>query len=154
MGVSTNGQICYGITFDAGYEFPWDLDDYQGDIEEWWLCKIHGYKPSFEIYDAKGNYINGKTPPEEEINRYFAEKHEFAKTRPLPVELINYCSGDYPMYALAVPGTVVTALRGDPTEFEPAALMVDAEKLAALMRFCAAHGLEGEPRWLLTSYWS
>ncbi|KKM61996.1 hypothetical protein LCGC14_1526060, partial [marine sediment metagenome] len=28
MGVSTNGQICYGIMFDEDTEFPWDEDKY------------------------------------------------------------------------------------------------------------------------------
>ena len=31
MGLSTDGEISFGIVFDEGFEFPWDEYDY--DIE-------------------------------------------------------------------------------------------------------------------------
>ena len=154
MGTSTDGQICYGVAFDDGHEFPWDVE-HEGDVDEWWIAGVHGFKHSFELFDETGNYLNNQKPPEAEISRYFAEKRAFAKTRPLPVELVNYCSGECPMYALAVPRTVMTARRGDPTSFDPAALTVTDAEREALLKFCADYEIElsGEPTWLLTSYW-
>ena len=37
MGVSTDGQICFGIAFEECTEFPWDSEEYDGDIDAWWL---------------------------------------------------------------------------------------------------------------------
>lgn len=39
MGISTDGEICYGIIFEDGYEFPWDID-HEGDPEMWWISEI------------------------------------------------------------------------------------------------------------------
>lgn len=154
MGTSTNGQICHGVAFEEDFEFPWDAE-HDGDIDSWWLYGVHGFKHSFEIYDANGNHLNGKQPSAEDISRYFKESREFVDANPLPVTLVNYCSGDYPMYAIAVPRTVINAFRGDPTEFDPAALTVTDAERDALLSFCADHGIEvpSEPKWLLTSYW-
>jgi hypothetical protein len=154
MGVSTNGEIFYGVVFEEDYEFPWDKE-HDGDIDAWWLYGVHGFKHSFELYDAMGNCLNGREPSSEESGRYFDESRAFVEAHPLPVELVNYCSGDYPMYALAVPGTVITARRGYPAEFDPATLTVKMEQVDALREFCADHEIEfpKEPAWLLTSCW-
>lgn len=154
MGVSTNGQICYGVAFDEGHEFPWS-GEHDGDIDAWWLYGVHGFKHSFVLFDAFGKYLNGREPSREECSRYFAESREFVAAHPLPVALVNYCSGDCPMYALAVPRTILTARRGYPTEFDPAALTISDAEREALLKFCAEHGIDlpQEPAWLLTSYW-
>src|SRR5687768_12176248 len=107
MGTSTNGEISYGIAFDEDFEFPWDDDDGEGDLENWWLA-VNGYKPPFEVYDENG-YIGGKRPSEEKLSEYFAAQRSFQAAHPLPVELVNVCSGEYPMYILAVKETVLTA---------------------------------------------
>lgn len=155
MGTSTNGQICYGIVIgeDEDQELPWNDEKYEGDIDEWWLIEACGYKPSVELYDDAGNYLNGREPTKEETSRYFEERREFEKAHPLPVVLVNYCSGDYPMYAIATPSSVITANRGNPTLFVPSLLDVAREEAEALQRFCAEHGIEGTPQWMLTSYW-
>jgi hypothetical protein len=36
MGISTDGSVCYGILFDEGFEFPWDDEENEGYIEDWW----------------------------------------------------------------------------------------------------------------------
>ena len=150
MGVSTDGQICYGIAFEEDFAFPW------GDnLEEWWTYKVHGFKHSLELFDADGSYLNGRKPTAAETERYYGERRAFNATIPLPVQLVNYCSGDYPMYALAVPSTVLTASRGNPTVFEPSALTVTRSEKDALLKFLADHNIEApsEPAWLLTSLW-
>lgn len=151
MGTSTNGQLCYGVAFEEDFDFPWG----DGEIEDWWTYKVHGFKHSFELFDSDGNYLNGREPPKDEVSRYFEERRAFDAAHRLPVELVNYCSGDYPMYAVAVPGTVRTATRGSPTSIDPASLVVADDGRAALLKFFADHGIEAPtaPAWLLTSYW-
>lgn len=155
MGVSTNGVICYGIQFDEDTEFPWNDDKYEGDIDSWWLHSVVEFKPSLEIYGEDGNYIDGKVPSDEVINAYYAERRAAENANPLPIELVNYCSANAPMYIVAVPSTIKRALRGYPTWFEPTALTVTDEEKAALIAFCEAHGIVTleEPMWWLSSYW-
>lgn len=155
MGVSTNGQICYGIQFDEGTEFPWDNEKYEGDIDNWWLYGVVGFKHSFEIYGDDGNYIDGKEPSDDVIEAYYAEQRAVEEANPLPVELINYCSDKVPMYIIAVPSTIKRAFRGYPTWFDPSGLTVTDEEKAALIAFCETHGIVTleEPMWWLSSYW-
>ena len=47
MGVSTDGQICYGIVFEEGHEFPWASDEYEKDISAY-FDKMHKWDD--EIY--------------------------------------------------------------------------------------------------------
>jgi hypothetical protein len=156
MGVSTNGQICYGILFDEDYDFPWQEGDEDDDIEHWWVYTVHGFKHSFELYTEAGDYIGGQRPAQDVLDRHYEEKHEFEKTIPgLPVELVNVCSCDYPQYILAVRGTEMTAYRGYPKVFNPASLTVTDEQKQALLDFCKAHNIEvpSEPEWYLSSLW-
>jgi len=151
MGTSTNGQICYGIAFEEEFEFPWG----EREIDEWWIFDVQGFKHSFEIFDASGNYLDGREPSKDEVSRYFAERRKFAEEHPLPVMLETHCSGEYPMYILAVKGSCLENRRGYPAEFDPAALVVTDAEHDALLKFCADHGIAhaAEPKWLLTSYW-
>lgn len=151
MGTSTNGQICYGVAFEEGFEFPWG----DGEIEDWWAYTVHGFKHSFELFDGDGNYLNGSKPSKDDVSRYFEERRAFDAAHQLPVELVNYCSGDYPMYALAIPSTVRKASRGNPTVIDPTTLAVSATEHEALLKFMADHAIEASdsPAWLLTSYW-
>lgn len=154
MGVSTDGQISYGIIFEEEFEFPWDNEKYHEEIDDWWLYGVHGFKHSVEIYDETGGYLNGKEPDKETLNRYFTETREFLKAHPLPIAVLNYCSCDYPMYALVLPRTVMTAHRGSPECFNPETLRVTEEERNALIGFCSTYGIEcGEPAWFLSSLW-
>jgi hypothetical protein len=154
MTTSTNGQICYGIVFDEGHEFPWDAE-HEGDIDDWWLYGVHKFKHSFELYDEAGDNLNGVEPSREEVSRYFDESRAFTADHPLPVALVDYCSNECSMYILAVPRTIMFARRGYPATFEPSALTVTDEEREALLAFCADHFIEvpADPQWLLSSYW-
>lgn len=154
MSVSTDGQICFGIALGEGIELPWEDEDGDGYIESWWR-DVQGYKPPFEMYNDRGSYIGGVTPSEEKHREYYDHQYAFEKTHPLPVELVNYCSGDYPIYILAVPDSVKCAGRGYPKLFDPAELTVTKAEVDALLEFCADYGIEydGEPQWWLSSYW-
>lgn len=153
MGVSTDGEISYGIGFEEGFEFPWD--EHEGDLDDWWL-EVNGYKPPFELYDDEGEYINGVRPPQEQFDACYKAEAAFLKEHPLPVELVNVCSGEYPMYIVALKGTVLTVNRGFPKTFDPASLVVTDEQRNALLEFCRTHSIDTgdlEPGWYLSSYW-
>lgn len=160
MGVSTNGQICFGILFEDGYEFPWDGEPFEGDFDEWWLVQ-NGYKEIPGVWDEKGNQIG----TEEEVKSYFAHKRKFDKEHPPPVTLVDYCSCDYPMYILAVPSSERVNHRGYPRAFNPSDLQVSPKEVDALLKFCKDFGIkpeideddkdgdDGKPKWWLSSYW-
>ena len=40
------GQICYGIAFRWGVEFPWDKNGFEGNIDDWWVYGILGFQHS------------------------------------------------------------------------------------------------------------
>lgn len=155
MGVSTNGQICFGILFDEGYEFPWDAGEFDGDIDEWWL-KECGFNVSErdDFYDACGNPIPGT---EEKKEDYYARRHAFEKDHPVPASLVNYCSLDAPMYILAVPSSDLIAYRGYPKEFDPQKLinLVGIQALMDFQEFIKKYLGDGagEPKFYLSSYW-
>ncbi len=157
MGISTNGQLCFGIIYNDGYEFPWDNSPYNGDYEEWWLVEIHGYKPPFQLYDERGEYLNGKEPSKSQRDAYYKHKFEFKKQHPFPVKVGNYCSGDYPMYMIAVPNSFYSNHRGSLIEIDPDQLKVTVEEVNALVDFCktycCAEMSEFTPKWYLSSYW-
>lgn len=156
MGVSTDGQICYGVILDEDEESPWQDEIFDGDIDEWWVYYILGFKHSFEIYTQAGEYINGVEPSKDRINQYYQEKRDFEQAnQKLPVELVNYCSGDYPMYILAIPDTCNSARRGYPEKFNPGKLTVTSEQIQVLLDFCEKYAIKykGEPAWYLSSYW-
>ena len=103
MSQSTDGQICFGIAFPEGFEFPWG-----DDSEKWWRT-INGYKPPFKLYtDDNEDYLDElgnvtRERPEKRIDAYYEAQRRWDAKHPFPVLLVNYCSGDYPMWILAVP---------------------------------------------------
>ncbi len=134
MGQSTDGQLWYGVVFEDGYEFPWP--DY--DIEDWWRTE--------QGFDASRGY-----PAEGWLDYQKA----FDAEHPCPVELINYCSGEYPMYGLAIPASKRTASRGYPERLDGGLGVVTEAEKKALLDFCAKYGLKPESSdgWYLSSYW-
>lgn len=149
MGTSTNGQLCYGRVFEEGYEFPWSEED----IETWWEKEL-GFKPSITIYNEDGGYINGVKPPQSQLDLYYKETRQFKLANPLPVELVNYCSGDCPEYILAIPSTIKTANRGYPVPLSPN-LFLEPNEAKAFYKFCDKYNLKSsqEDGWYLSSYW-
>lgn len=155
MGTSTNGQINYGILFEEDFKFPWD-EEHDGDIEKWWIYKVHGYKNPIELYDKDGNYINGikSTPEQEKI--YYDALGKFIESHPVPIDTINVCSGDYPIYILISKSSIsLSASRGCPMGFKPENLKTSQEDSDKLIQFCKDHDIEftGELKWYLSSYW-
>ena len=150
--MSVNGNICYGVLLDVDSDIPWEDEKYEFDIEVWWR-KIKGFEQSREIYTDDGERrLDGIT--EDDVKKHYAEEHEWLKDNPLPVELVNYCSGDEPMYILAYPDSVLTCYLGHPLKVSSAVIDTDnAESL--LIDFCKDHLIRyvGAPELWLSSYY-
>lgn len=157
MGVSTDAQICHVVPFDEDHEFPWngekfDIDD---DAESWWRT-VNGYAPPFHPLTDEGEYAEGWSRDDPRFDKYFAHRREWDEQNPMPFTLVNYCSGDCPMYMLAVPGTLVVSNRGFPAMLDNNTLVLPCSgKVARFAAFIAEHfpGVTDEPRWYLSSYW-
>lgn len=136
MGQSTDAQLWYGFTFEDGYKFPWAAEPFDGDLEEWWR-KEQGFVP----------------PENVPYGELFDAERAFDKEHPCPAELITHCSGEYPMYGLAVRGSEYKANRGYPILIE--GLGLSQGEIEPLKKFCERYELtpEGEIGWWLTSYW-
>lgn len=155
MSVSTDGLIFFGWLFDNGHEFPWDSErEDGGDWTSWWR-KIGGCpQPRDEDapYDKGGNPKPGVT--EADTDAFWAMVIEWEKAHPMPFEIVNYCSCDYPMYAIAFKSSVKAAARGTPRKISicdlPAYEGIDRFK-STLKKLGIV--LEGEPAWYLASYW-
>jgi hypothetical protein len=157
MGVSTDGQICFGVALEEESYLPWHGDEWEGDIEDWWLFEVCGYERPFELFDEVGNYINGVKPDEDKLDEYFALRSAFREKHPMPVELVNCCSGEYPMWIAAVPHSVLSASRGFPLVFNPSDLhsRITSQDVELLGKFCEDYLelTDYTMQWYLSSYW-
>lgn len=132
MGVSTDGILVFGIQLPEE-ETPEFLEGFENDFDD--------------FIDS----LNG-------LPQWGEEGHDWNKTHAFrdnfPVDLVQHCSYDYPMYILAVRGTEIMASRGYPKEIDPLTLKVDPEKIEFLRKFCEEYGIEWEePKWYLCSMW-
>ncbi len=130
MGQSTDAILCFGVEL--------------GEDDE---------APSFmEGFDEFDDFLmnEGGQPRWGEAGHSFDKQREWLAAQ--PVEMVLHCSGDYPMYILAVRGTVTTASRGYPqavTTEDP-----DHTQVQRYMSWLSDHGIEDEPKWLICSMWN
>jgi hypothetical protein len=153
MGTSTNGQLSFGVAFDEDFEFPWSDEKYEGDIEEWWR-DVRGFVNPIECpFDDRGDYKPGINTDSPVISEYFAKQREWETANPIPVELVNYCSGDYPMWIIAAKH--MENCRGTPQKVTMEFIRDTDEAFQRLSEFLDKYGIESEnePDWWLTSYW-
>ena len=156
MSISSDGQLCYGIAFEIDYEFPWLNEKWEGELEDWWFKGICKYKPLFEIWNNQGEYIDGIKPSEQKIKKYYKNYNKFKKDNPMPVDVVQHCSYNYPMYIIAVPGTYQNNCRGDVTEIKIRDISKKEEQ--NVIDFCEKYCKNEydkfpkmELKWLLTS---
>lgn len=148
MGVSTDGIVCFGILLDEDVELPWESGEWEedSDIEGWWRA-TRGYQEPFVIADWDA-------VSDDQMRAYYEHRREWEEEHPCPVEPVNCCSGEYPMWILAVPGSVQTAHRGLPQTLEVPTVHEAAGE--QLLKFCVTYGIEIEegnkPQWWLCSY--
>jgi hypothetical protein len=154
MSVSTNGQLSFGIAFEEGFEFPWDDERFDGEIDKWWRC-VRGFTHTTEYpFNEFGDYkpgINSKSPI---VDAYYREVHDWEKANPIPIEVVNYCSDSCPMYILASEHSFCR--RGYTANIDLTLLMQDEEEARQrLLSFLEEFGIETdqEPAWLLTGFW-
>lgn len=157
MSISTDGQICYGVVLADTSNFPWNISEFDYDINTWWTYGILGFTHSFELFDEKGGWIEPRQSKKIE-DKYFQEQRDFEENHEkIPYELVNYCSGDYPMYILAIKRTCLSARRGYPEKFSPQELsLISQEEDRDLIEFCKKYEIptNGENAgWYLSSYW-
>lgn len=131
MSTSTNAILAFG--FDLGEELPEVWASEEGFEFTEWAEKKAGLKWSADDKD-------------------FWKKRD-AMLAGLPATLVTHCSGEYPMYFLALPGSVTSAHRGTPVAVaatgEPS-----GRQLTAMRKFCDDLGIEWkEPAWHIFSYW-
>lgn len=132
MGVSTDAILVFG--FDCGETQP--IKDWIDDLiaEE-----AHLIRPA-------GSWDNP------DVRAYHDARREAIEA--CPVDIVDHCSGEYPMYVVALRGSEIRSSRGHSTVIDPAALNVAPERIVAMKAWCEAHGIQWrEPSWLLVSYW-
>lgn len=156
MSVSTDGIICYGIYFGEDFKFPWYNDEYDYDIEDWWIYEVCKYKSPIDIWDENGQLRNDVKISKEDYELYYKSKREFVKEHPLPVQQVRTAADSYVEIILAVPGSKLSASRGCPEIFNPKDLKVTEEQHNKLVEFCKKYlgtSEEDIPKWYLASYW-
>jgi len=153
MGISTDGQLSYGVVFDEYFEFPWDAEKWDGDIEDWWR-DVNGFSNPIEYpFDEKGDYkpgYNGESPV---VSEYFRHRSEWLKLNPVPIEVVNYCSCELPMYLLA--SKHMSNSRGTTQKVALEFFRDTDEASQNLAEFLDKYNIESEndAAWWLTSCW-
>lgn len=173
MGVSTDAILCYGVDFGEEPDGLPFYDEENGvDFDEW----VYSLTPGLSNTHLWDTYYEWEKTPEaqalrattynlvpefeklnpqwrDELNEIYARRREAENNA--PVELVYHCSGDYPMYIVAVKGTTVKAWRGEPQEITTETFEIDVKHLFAAQRFCEEHEIPFEdPTWILCSYYS
>ena len=147
MGQSTDAKIAFGVDFGEEAEFPWG--DYE--VVEWWREYNLFVNP-----ETTPNWSDEQSPEREaQVTAYFDSQRAWDAANPLPVDVISHCSGDYPLWILAVPGTHISANRGYPVELDPNNFARNPNT-TDFRAFCEKHNIElsKEPAWLLFSMWN
>jgi hypothetical protein len=151
MGVTTNGQLCFGIVLPEETELPWE--DHEDGFEAWWRAE-NGFTND-DIWGEDGERRPGITG--KDIDAFFERERAFDAVHPAPVEIVNYCSGEYPMVIIAARGTVKTARRGHPVKIIAVDMMTvnlhAADDLREFVETYFPEHLGPGPEWYLSSYW-
>lgn len=156
MGVSTNALFFWGIALDEEeIDMPW------GDEEDWeeHYASLHGInRPEVEWVEIQNENAFGKqyetatTEQRQALDAYYEAKK--ALITESPYEVIYHCSLDYPLVAVVLKRTHVSASRGYPTEVEMS--VISEEEVAGLIPFITKLKLPyaGEmPKWQIASMW-
>jgi hypothetical protein len=150
MGQSTDAKIAFGVDFGEDAEFPWE----RYEEVQWWRDLNEFVNPVPEP-DWSSDRTKPQADRQEKITAYFDAQRAWDLANPCPVEVVSHCSGDYPMWILAVPGTHTSANRGYPAKLDPNDFARNPNT-TAFHEFCEKHGIElsEEPAWLLFSNWN
>jgi hypothetical protein len=127
MGTSTDGLLWYGVAIDGS---PDDGDELAEKI--------------LAITDGD---------PDDEDNYLYGDGREWLAEHGLTgVEFVDHCSYEYPMYGIAVAGTLTRASRGYPRRVDPTETP-DPAPVIAVMAALGAPVDADAVGWHLASMW-
>ena len=123
-------------------------------------CFVIGNGPSLNKLDMSKlkdeEYMDGVKPHQDQIDNWYKARREFLDENPMPFDLVNYCSSEYPLYILAIPNIMLNANRGYPEIIDPEFFNkgYDVAK-NKLIDFCKTYfpDVELKLEWYLSSYW-
>jgi hypothetical protein len=163
MSTSTDAILFYGYCFGDDFDNPpWkvkrnedgDLEDGYDDEESIYASAV-GVNPPKEEYPVKNDDSDVANEIRLNYSAYWADKSRVNKES--CCEIIRHCSGDYPMYGVAVSSTVIKAWRGYPKDLKNCDhLIVDVIVNNLLKNYCEKMGIDVtglEPSWWMVSYW-
>lgn len=160
MGISIDAILCYGFRikdaegYEEGVTIDW-LRQERGEEDEGgqmdfddFLAKLSGLK------EPDGGFDEGRYATDPEYKKswsdYWAKKNKLEDE--VGVELVWHCSGDQPMYVLAVKASVQTAWWGEPIELGQS-IAAREEWREKLRVFCERAKIQfEEPQFILCSY--
>lgn len=149
--MSTDAQICYGIAFEEGFEFPWGIEPWWGDHEAWWR-DVNGYESLWYPYTEDGDYKPGVDGNDPRVDEYHSHKSSWIRENPFPLTLVHCGSYDFSEVILAVTSTFVIA-EGYGESFRPSQLIVHDGSRNVLLDFCRMWNIESNhPKWWLSTY--
>lgn len=150
MGVSTDGLLFLGILIDEESECPWeDEKDEDGETGTWYSWEDH--------YARLKGCPKPDVPYDTPKNKALHSAYWDAKRKILEacaVEMDTHCSGEYPLWYVALKRLRWSASRGSPDSFEVLPVATDEDR-AAVVEFCKLMDIkcEEKPQWHLASYW-
>ena len=152
MGDRAKAQICFGIAFEEDHEFPWD--NYEC-IDDWWVYEVLKFKPTVQIYNDEGNWINGIEPDKKLVDDYYNEKSFVKNSRLIPIELVRHSHYANPMYIIALPGYTIEVDWGELEIINPESFCYDIIEKRVLIDFCKEFNIKfkEDPKWYLTVYY-
>jgi len=149
MGTTTDAYLFYGFTIydpeeGEGEMPPWMDDESDEGSLEWedvLATKLGLSKPDGAYIDHEGEY-----------RTYWKERGKLAEGAGCVVD--THCSGEYPIYFVALKDKYFRASRGNPTEIDMGSMVITSMEKEKLRRFCELLEIPWqEPKWYLASYW-
>lgn len=127
MGFASYAEISYGVKFGNGYEFPWDKEEFNNDIIEWW------FKEVLKVTQYSRIFYESNLPP---------------------VKLVQYAHSD--CFILAIPSTVIQCEDCFPYHFKSNDLTFSEEQQLSLIDFIEKYITEKHqtPKWWLSTYYA
>lgn len=141
MGTSTNAVLAFG--FDMGIE--------DGDVPESLLDLFEEVDQDFDKILILFN--NPELTVEEVEEMDYTERKNLLEQ--VAFEVDTHCSLEYPMYFLAIRGTVQSAPRGEPSTISLHVPENMEGRLKSMREFCDKYDIEWKcPQWHIYSMWS
>jgi hypothetical protein len=125
MGQDIGAQVAYGFNLGENLTDKGKLSnivkEYKGDVQLFFESLL-GIPP----------YGDPARPNSTERQRLIGT---------MPVRIIRHCVGDYPMWFIAIPGTVQRAEIGNPTRVFPLSLFISEYENTRFLQWCEEHGV-------------